>query len=308
MKDSNGIAIIDLSLSPAEVARDIAQACESSGCFHLINHTVSPTLLADVMKEMDNFFKLPLAAKEACLPSNPTDDRGYSAFASQNVAAFMGRRHEPNDPVEKFAFSNPSPTLDVHARPNVWPTQLPNFRCAMENYYSAVKELSKKLFDSFALALNVDTEYFLSRTTTSPDSVKLNYYPAMHEAAGRFAEHTDSVPFTILLMDSSPNSLKIRMPATQEWISVNPQPNGLFVNLGDVLQRWTNDKWVATPHRVDGQANAVARKSIAFFVMLNGSAVIECFPSCVGNGAKYKPISFHGFVQEKMKRLTFGSD
>ncbi|OQR98401.1 oxidoreductase [Thraustotheca clavata] len=306
MKDSNGIAIVDMSLSAAEVARDISQACESSGCFHLINHTVPPTLLADVMKEMDKFFSLPLEDKQKCFPLNPSDDRGYSAFATQNIAAFMGRRNEPNDPVEKFAYSSPTPLVDAYTSPNVWPSQLPNFRSTMEDYFFAVKGLTKKLFDLFALALKIDPEYFSTRTTTAPNCVKLNHYPAMFKAAGRFGEHTDSCSFTILFIDSTPNALKIRMPEKQEWIPVNPQLNGLFVNLGDVLQRWTNDKWLATPHRVDGQGNATDRKSVAFFVMLSSSAEIECFPSCVGDGAKYEPITFYDFVQKKIEGLQIG--
>ncbi|OQR92657.1 2OG-Fe(II) oxygenase [Achlya hypogyna] len=302
--DPQGIAIVDLSQPAAEVARAVAMACASSGCFHIVHHGVSPELQSRVWAEMTAFFTAPLAAKRAVAPTSATDDRGYSSFGSENVAAFMGRKDEPNDPVEKFAFSHPGlATGDVHARPNVWPTDCPSFRTTMEAYYHAVKAVSAQLFAHFAAALQVDPVYFASRVTTAPDSVKLNYYPPTSGAVRRFAEHTDSVPFTILLMDGTPDALHVR--TQQGWVPVAPLAGGLFVNLGDVLQRWTNDRWVATPHRVDAPATAAARKSIAYFVMLNGDAVIECIPSCAKDAApKYAPVTFAGFVQEKMQRLV----
>ncbi|KDO26729.1 hypothetical protein SPRG_20527 [Saprolegnia parasitica CBS 223.65] len=287
--DADGLAIVDLSQPAEVVARDIAAACATSGCFHLVQHGISPRLLADVWQAMDTFFDLALPQKQQCQPANAADDRGYSSFGTENVAAFMGRRGEPNDPVEKFAFSNPAivdPAIDVHARPNVWPP-VDGFQSTMEAYYAAVKALSRTLFGHFAMALGVDPTYFAARTSTAPDSVKLNYYPPS-SSGRRFAEHTDSVPFTILNMDATRDALYVQTRSSRSWVPVNAQPNGLFVNLGDVLQRWTNDA------------------SIAFFVMLNGDATIECIPSCQHTtlGAKYPPITFHAFVQEKMQRLV----
>ncbi|OQR89443.1 oxidoreductase [Achlya hypogyna] len=233
LHDSQGIAVIDLALPAAHVTKNIAAACTSSGCFHIINHGVTVELIERVWAELDAFFALPLAEKEACARPSPSDYHRYSAFRVENIAAFMGRKGEPNDPIKKFDFSNAAE--GAMTTPNMWPADRPEFRATMESYYAALKGVTTQLFGHFALALDVPHEYFSQRTSTAANEIKLKHYPPIQDATRRFAEHTDSVPFTLLLVDDSPNALHAKTPLG--WVPVAPVPGGLFVNLGNVLQR-----------------------------------------------------------------------
>ena len=115
---------------------------------------------------------------------------------------------------------------------------------------------------------------------------------------------------TILKQQSGRGGLQVRheRDGSHNWVDAAPAKGCFVVNIGDLLMRWTNDKWMSNAHRVvspdvqPGQCNR--RQSIAFFFNANPDTCVECFPSCVGEGAKYEKIEAGEYLMQQHNKAT----
>jgi isopenicillin N synthase-like dioxygenase len=145
--------------------------------------------------------------------------------------------------------------------------------------------------------------------------LRLAYYPEQltDPVPGqlRNAAHTDFAGFTILLQDNAPGGLQVLMP-DGSWIDVPPVPGTLVINTGDLLQRWTNDRWMSNVHRVVNppieRRGSSRRLSVVFFTGPRDDAEITCLPGCASatTPARYEPITAGEHVRAKM-RQTYGA-
>ena len=158
--------------------------------------------------------------------------------------------------------------------------------------------LAARLARMFALALDLPEEFFADRIDRHVSTMRLNFYPAqpLPPLPGqiRAGAHSDYGAFTILRTEAAPGGLQVvRRGGT--WIDVPNIQSGFVVNIGDLLMRWTNDRWVSTIHRVINPPEAVrantTRMSIAFFEVPNHDVEVRCFDSCTGSGnpPRYAP-------------------
>jgi len=179
-----------------------------------------------------------------------------------------------------------------------WPKD-GGLREAMVKYYDAVGKLADGLLRIFASALEVDAEFFLSKTTHHASSLRVIHYPRIDAAPApgqlRCGEHSDICTMTILWQDVH-GGLEVLPRGHHEWMEVSCPADGLVVNLGDLFARWTNDRWLSTPHRVvcpslDDEANNVPRISMPYFQIINSDAEVRCVESCQqpGEKPKYEP-------------------
>ena len=149
-----------------------------------------------------------------------------------------------------------------------------------------MSELIVFLMRLAALALDVEEGFFDDKVDRSIGTMRLNYYPAQavppEPGQLRASAHTDYGGFTILSGEDVPGGLQVRTRADR-WVDVPTSPTTFVVNIGDLLMRWTNDRWLSNLHRVvnppAGAAASAARLSIAFFNHPNYDALIECLPS-----------------------------
>lgn len=315
-----GLPIIDLAPVSNDnansmldfVAAQVASACEAAGCFYIKNHSIDYSLIDNTFNDFRLFFAQPLDYKMKYKLLDAKLERGYFSFETQNVNAYMGRLNLPNDPVERFAFGPPY-QLQPPAAENIYPDLPPSLKMNTINYFMAFKKLSDKLMHIFSLAAKAPEDYFYQNCLNGPHGMKCNFYPANStpkpNQLDRFAAHTDITPFTILATDNCPGSLKVKN-AQGEWVFADPVTDALFVNLGDVMQRWTNDKWKATEHKVvwSDRDKIEDRLAIPFFVAMNPNAKMECLPSFVPKGEKpkYEPVSISEYVSEPMNKLSSG--
>jgi isopenicillin N synthase-like dioxygenase len=162
-----------------------------------------------------------------------------------------------------------------------------------------------------ALALDVEETHFDDKVDRSIGTMRLNYYPAQATppAAGqlRASAHTDYGGFTILSGEDVPGGLQVRM-RDGRWIDVATSPSQFVVNIGDLLMRWTNDRWLSNLHRVvnpplDGPSRA--RLSIAFFNHPNYDALIECLPT--QGAAKHPPVRSGEYRDLKYAKTGFAA-
>ena len=235
---------------------------------------------------------------------------GYSGFGGESLAKGYGEAGRP-DPKECFAIGPYSAAAEMPAVR--WPNEPAEFKEAWLGYYQNMEGLAAHLLGLFALALDLPPDWFESKIDRHRSALRALNYPKLDVplAAGevRAGAHTDYGSMTILLQDGV-GGLQVRNRAKQ-WVDATPRPNSFVINLGDLMARWSNDRWVSTLHRVVQPPQAAAapparRQSMAFFHNLNHDAIVECIPTCTGkdNPPKYPPISAWDMLMEKHNSAT----
>ncbi len=272
------------------VARAIGQACEEIGFLAIVGHGIPEAVIEGLAHEARAFFDLPATEKNQ-LPLLP-NGAGYSPLQGENLAASLGQA-APADLKESL-------NIGAEMAGNVWPTRPTELRPQATAYFHAVAGLAATLMRAFALALALREDFFEDKIDQHRSFLRLINYPNQERApeAGqlRAGEHTDYGTLTILRTENAPGGLQVRNRAG-EWIDVNAPPGGFVVNLGDLMQYWTNDKWISTLHRVVNpprdQRLGSRRQSLVFFHNPNPGALVSCIETCTGPGnpAKYPPIT-----------------
>ena len=183
--------------------------------------------------------------------------------------------------------------------PNIWPQQPHDFKPTMVAYYDAMMGLASRVLRAMALALGVEENYFADKFDRQASVCRMIRYPAVKEpplpGQLRAGTHTDYGIMTFVRGDDTPGGLQVKH-RNGSWIDVHIPPNEFVCNIGDLMMRWSNDRWVSTLHRVAMPPPGAApsdRISLVFFTNPNPDAVIRCIDSCVkaGEMAKYPPVT-----------------
>lgn len=296
------IPVIDVSAflhgdaaARAAVAQKIGDACRNIGFFYVINHGVPEALVANVYAQSKRFFALPAAQKAEIAIENSACHRGYFQLGGENLDP--ARQKAAGDLKEGVKIGRDLPATHklvtagtpLHG-PNQWPANLPGWREVMEDYYAAMEFLGRELLHAFALALGIQEAYFdgwldAPMTTLGP----LHYPPQrghITEAQIGAGAHTDYGCLTILAQDDA-GGLQVRN-AAGIFIDAPPIPGTFVVNIGDMMERWTNGVFTSTLHRVINISGR-ERYSIPFFFDPDFHAPVECLKTCLGDGAKFPP-------------------
>jgi isopenicillin N synthase-like dioxygenase len=303
------VPIVDLSAADnlGQVARGIKTACETTGFFYVVNHGVSEVLQRGALAQTARLFGLPLAAKQQHDISRSKYMRGYFGHGADKSDGVH------DDIKEGFDLALDLPETDPYVRarlpfygPNTWPSGLPAFKPVIEGYYDAMIRLGTTLLRAFAIGLGVAEGFFDSRFARPMAQMRLLRYPPHHGLAERrigAGEHTDFGYLTMILQDEA-GGLEIR-DTGGAWVPVPPLPGSLVVNIGDLMQRWTNNRYIATMHRVVNNRDR-ARYAIAFFMDPDYHARIECLPSCAGptRPARYPPITAGEYMLRRFGETT----
>jgi isopenicillin N synthase-like dioxygenase len=306
------IPVIDISpfagggKGKGAVVGAIARACEEVGFFGIVGHGVDAARLAAIYREGRAFFALARDEKMRIARPAPGVSRGYNSLADQSLGNTLATGVPP-DLQESFAIGPLNPGSgpywtdahgSIHFHANLWPRHPVPFRAAVTAYYQAMEDLAARLARMFALALDLPEEFFADKIDRHVSTMRLNFYPEQRVAPLpgqiRAGAHSDYGAFTILRTEAAPGGLQVvRRGGT--WIDVPSIANGFVVNIGDLLMRWTNDRWVSTLHRVinppESERARATRMSVAFFAVPNHDIEVRCFASCTaaGNPPRYAP-------------------
>jgi isopenicillin N synthase-like dioxygenase len=303
------------------IAAEVDAACSTVGFAQVAGHGVHPSLVAGMSAASDRIFALPLEAKLALVPP-PHINRGYAPLGSESLTYSLGV-DSPPDQFEAFnigpeGFDPDDPVYasrrDGVFAPNLWPDGLRAERTALVAYFDAVAGLAHRLTSIFAVALGLQEDFFADQTDHSTDTLRCNHYLAVANAGAAgpgpgqmgMGAHTDYGIVTVLHGDPVPG-LEIVGP-DGEWHPVVPEPDHFLINLGDLLARWTNDRWRSTVHRVvppggpGRSGQPVRRRSAAFFHDGNDDAWVACLPTCLAPGQepRYPPVRAGEHMLEKV--------
>lgn len=286
-----------------EVARQIDAACVDIGFFTVRGHGVAPALVDALRNCANSFFNLPLEEKLRAQPEVATKPRGYRALGFDALSRGNAVQ-APGDLKEYYHFGRESwPDEPYYTGaagqrfflPNQWPQRPAGFAQAASAYYAEMERLTGQMMALAALALGVDEQFFADKIDKHITAMRINFYPAQTEqpSAGqmRAGPHTDYGLLTVLNGENTPGGLEVRT-RSGEWLGIETEPGSFVVNIGDLLMRWTNDRWVSNVHRVaNPPADAgpsAQRSSIAFFHHPNYDALVECIAA--PGEAKYPPV------------------
>lgn len=289
---------------PDAVAAELRRAAATVGFVYVRNHGVPAELRAAMMVAAERFFAQPLAAKNAIHIRHSAVHRGYFPLFEENTdPTLTADLKEGLDLGRDLGPDAPEVTqgLPLHG-PNQWPAALPGFRETAEAYFAAMRSLAETLMRGFALALDLEPEFFADKIDRPCASLRLLHYPPQegHVEARTMGcgAHTDYGCLTILAQDDN-GGLQVRN-TDGDWIAAPPVPGTFVINLGDQMARWTNGRFQATPHRVINTSGR-ERYSIPFFFDPNWDALIEALPGTVPAGEKprYAPVLAGPYLQSR---------
>lgn len=277
--------------------------CRSTGFLMVENHGVDEALIGTTWAAAAEFFALPIEEKSKARSEDPECPRGYFPQQSEALAGSRGVETPP-DLKEAFSIgplrapdcAMSRTDYEFHYGENLWPAAPAGFRDTLTAYYRAMEQLGGRVLMLLAQALSLPKDYFVQYHTHHISALRALCYPAAASApqpeqlgAG---EHSDYGAVTILKPDPEVPGLQIRLPCG-DWVEAPLVKDAFIVNIGDMMARWTNDRWVSTMHRVAAPADTgVCRQSLAYFLNPNFDAEISCIPTCRKSGepARYRSV------------------
>lgn len=256
MSQQQSLPVIDVSAlfgddpqAIAATAAEMGKAARAFGFLYVTGHQQPTGLFDELLDATRSFFAQPLERKMRVYIGNSRNHRGYVPVGEEVFAGGTYDAKEAYDSSRDLPAGDPeylagNPLLG----PNQWP-DLPGFPAAVTRYYQSTFELGRALLRGFALALGEPPDVFAPFLTRPPSQLRLIHYPYNPAAADRpgLGAHTDYELFTMLR--STAPGLEV-MNELGVWIDAPPIPEAYAVNIGDMLELWTNGEFVATSHRV----------------------------------------------------------
>jgi isopenicillin N synthase-like dioxygenase len=323
----SSVPIIDISgyfegsvAEKLKIARQIDEACRNIGFLVITGHGVSSDLIERTQQVSRAFFDLPEAIKRRYVAADPKSNRGYFAEGTLAAANSTDAMTAP-DFRETFKMSreevdhaDPYYASETGRRvftPNIWPGEVRGFDTTWIEYYKAMENVAFALMRLFALALDLPESSFDSKIDKHMTTMSIANYPDLVQeplpGQLRCGAHTDFGAITILKAEDKPGGLEV-LTRNGDWTLVPIVPGAFIINIGDMMARWTNDRWVSNMHRVANPPREKAigsrRQSLVYFFHPNYDAVIECIPSCSADGvAKYPPITARDHLMSKIAKI-----
>jgi len=288
------------------VAAMVREACENVGFFYVLNHGVPQEVIDRGFAASQRFHALPLEEKLA-LRLNGNNIGYLPVNASVQGASTVHKATRPNQN-ESFFVSHDrgADHPDVRAGTplrgrNQWPDGLPALREDMMGYFEALGAMCDRMLPVFAVALDMPPDHFAPFFANEAHATcRFLHYPPQDAGEDNLfgqAPHTDNSFMTALARTDVPG-LAVRLPSG-EWFPPPVIPGTFLINLGNIMRRWSNDRFLSTPHGVINESGS-DRYSIAYFHSPNPDSVIECLPSCTdaGNPPRYEPAVYRDLVLE----------
>jgi len=317
MRDFTAIPVMDVSSldlsNPASIkafAHELRDHLEQIGFLYISGHGVPAASVARVRAASKEFYDLP--ADDKLKIKIDKNFRGYIPInTSTIVTSSVEKVTKPNQSeslmiMHEVAETDPDALAGKPLQgPNQWPDdrRLPEFRTVVETYIRQMTDLGKRLLEVITCALDMEQGSLAPHFEKPTTFLRLLHYPTQREEDGLFgsAPHTDYGFITLLAQDDV-GGLEVKNKAG-EWIAAPPIPDTFVMNVGDILARWSNNRFVSTPHRVINRSGR-ERYSQPFFFDPSMDTKIEVLSSCINTGQKpkYEPIIYGDYLMERIDK------
>jgi isopenicillin N synthase-like dioxygenase len=319
---SSHVPIIDLApwfagdeSARREVAARVDTALREIGFLVITGHGVPAELRAEIRTAAKRFFALPAAVKE--FYTVPVGQRGWLPCGVE-ANAYAEGTETPPDLKETYAVGSDQPTGDpvVDGQwflPNVFPDEVPELAGLLTDYLQRMRALADELLVLYATALGLDAGFFAAYADHPSYTLTINWYPSL-SALGepepgqfRIGPHTDWGTVTILDRQHGVGCLQVYTPDGQ-WEDAPYVEDSFVINIGDLLARWTGDRWKSGRHRVlppDSSAPDEELVSLVYFYECNLDTRVESLGPPIGQ-VGYEPVRAHDYLLEKLTAITVG--
>jgi len=284
------IPVIDLAdfLSGNEAQKQgfvekLGKAFEDVGFVAVKNHGISDNRISSLYNQVEHFFSLPVDVKKQYEIAGLAGQRGYTSFGKEHAKGFdapdlkeffqFGQEVEDGDPI-KSEYPD-----------NIWVTEVPGFTPVLLDAYNRFETAGNTLMRAIALYVDLNEDYFDRYIHNGNSILRAIYYPPITsepKSAIRAEQHED-INLITLLVGASADGLEI-LNMQGEWVPVTSLPEQIVVNVGDMLQRLTNNRLKSTTHRVVNPPRekwATPRYSIPFFLHPQMSMSLACLERCI---------------------------
>lgn len=283
---------------------DFFNGLKEYGFIVLKDHPISNDLLNRAYALVKDFYALPVETKTKYALKDKGFQRGYTPFAQENA------KNSPVKDLKEFWHVGreltPGHRYEQQYPPNVWPSEVPEFRETMSLIYRELDRVGQIMLEALTGPLQVPADFFAKMASEGNSILRLLHYPPIPEGVDprciRAAAHEDINLITILVSATSSGLQLLDRDGT--WLDIDSDPNSLIVDAGDMLARITNDVIPSTTHRVvNPEGPNTARYSMPFFMHPNPDALLTCLPSCRGEGEKYPPIASQDFLMQRLREI-----
>jgi len=292
---------------PDAFAQALGGSFERFGFAIVADHGIDPAVIGRAEAAAKAFFALPDAVKRAYHQPGTGGARGYTPFGIETAKGatahdlkefyHVGRELPPG---HRFA--------DVMA-PNLWPAEVAEFAQAELALFDALDGVGRRLLAAIARHLGLAPDFFDDTVADGNSVLRLLHYPPMGADGPsiRAGAHEDINTITLLL-GAEEAGLEL-LDRDGNWLPVQPRAGELAVNVGDMLQRLTNNVLRSTTHRVMNPAperRGVARYSMPFFLHFRPDYLIRTLPGCIGPDRPNlypDPITAHDYLMQRLKEI-----
>lgn len=286
--------------------QSLGKAYEEVGFVAVKNHGITDELINDLYKNTQQFFSLPLEQKRKYEIAGLAGQRGYTSFGTEHA-----KGSEAPDLKEFFQYGQmPTPDFkeEIYAD-NVQVEQVEDFNRTFEDAYRAFENSGKALLQAISIYLGLDEHYFDGFIDNGNSILRAIHYPPITtepKSAIRAEQHED-INLITLLIGASADGLEI-LSKSGEWVPVTSLPEQIVVNVGDMLQRLTNNKLCSTTHRVVNPKREfwhTSRFSIPFFLHPKMSLSLKCLDSCIdaGHPKAYEDCTAGEYLDERLREI-----
>jgi isopenicillin N synthase-like dioxygenase len=285
----------------------LGKAYEEVGFVAVKNHGIPDDLIADLYKYVQQFFSMPSDVKKQYEIAGLAGQRGYTSFGKEHAKGSdapdlkeffqYGQIVQDNDPV-KSEYPD-----------NVKVNEVAPFNTTFDKAYRAFEKSGKALLQAIALYLGLDENYFDKHIHNGNSILRAIHYPPITrepKSAIRAEQHED-INLITLLVGASADGLQI-LTKQNEWVGVTSLPEQIVVNVGDMLQRLTNNKLKSTTHRVVNPAREMwhtSRFSIPFFLHPKSEMSLACLDSCIdaAHPKVYPDATAGEYLDERLREI-----
>jgi len=290
----------------------LGKAYEEWGFVSVVDHGIDDQLIDSLYHSVKDFFRMPIENKSKYEIAGMAGQRGYTSFGKEQAKG--SDTPDLKEFWQQGQYVEEGSNLNESYPDNVSVDEIPEFNDSLYKAYRQFEKAGSALLKAIAIYIDLDENYFNEKIHFGNSILRCIHYPPIKnepKSAVRAEEHED-INLITLLVGASAEGLQL-LTKQGEWMPINAGPGQIVVNVGDMLQRLTNNKLRSTTHRVVNPPREMwgtSRFSIPFFLHPRSEMKLDCLESCIddSNPLQYEPITAGEYLNERLREIGLLKD